>query len=111
MNRTNQDILPSEKANCLLRCLLEVSTGWTSQPWFSVSAVEGRGHSRSRAYRLLPSTNTNTPDSFSGGNDKAIQILQNGAAKKPKEVLDAAGMSGESFEEVDSGLSTGNKKS
>ncbi|CAM9621199.1 unnamed protein product [Scytosiphon promiscuus] len=47
-----KDILPLEKAEDLLACLLEISRGWTTQPWFTSNGVEGRSHSRSRAFYI-----------------------------------------------------------
>lgn len=52
MSELLQDILPLEKAEDLLACLLEVSRGWTTQPWYTSSGIEGRSHSRSRAFHI-----------------------------------------------------------
>ncbi|CAM9528035.1 unnamed protein product [Ectocarpus fasciculatus] len=47
-----EDLLPRDKAEGLLAQMLRLSRDWTSQTWFNANGVEGRTHSRSRAYRI-----------------------------------------------------------
>ncbi|CAN0161609.1 unnamed protein product, partial [Pylaiella littoralis] len=56
-----EDVLPCEKADSLLACLLQASRSWTSHPWFNNNGVEGTTHTRSHIYRIPTGDAVATP--------------------------------------------------
>ncbi|CAN0502400.1 unnamed protein product [Ectocarpus sp. 12 AP-2014] len=65
-----EDLLPRDKAEALLAKMLQLSCNWTSQTWFNANGLEGRTHSRSRAYRIPTAGDARSSGRGSGGGTK-----------------------------------------
>lgn len=85
-----QDVLPAEKADRLLACLLRASRDWISRPWYNASGTPGMTHNRSFIYRIPTARDTSNNNSVNTTTTGISETDQDQIRPSPTQALDEA---------------------